>query len=220
MEILIDAISKLEGDFRIRLSSLEPTVVNGDYVKRLLKYDKLCHHLHLSAQSGSDNVLSAMNRRYDRREYLEIAAVLKEADPGYGISTDLIAGFPGETEADHQDSLRLIREAGFYKVHAFTYSKRPGTKAAEMKGHLAPQLKKRRTQELIREGEAEAIRFAERCVDQRRVVLFEERDESGLWRGHADNFLQVYVESSDDLEGKLIPVTLTEVYRDGVKGTL
>ncbi|MBR2169468.1 MAG: MiaB/RimO family radical SAM methylthiotransferase, partial [Alistipes sp.] len=143
VEILIDAISKLDGDFRIRLSSLEPTVVNGDYVKRLLKYDKLCHHLHLSAQSGSDNVLSAMNRRYDRREYLEIAAVLKEADPGYGISTDLIAGFPGETEADHQDSLRLIREAGFYKVHAFTYSKRPGTKAAEMKGHLAPQLKKR-----------------------------------------------------------------------------
>lgn len=221
VEILIDAISKLPGEFRIRLSSLEPTVVNGDYVKRLLKYDKLCHHLHLSAQSGSDNVLSAMNRRYDRSEYLEIAAVLKEADPGYGISTDLIAGFPGETEADHQDSVRLIDEAGFYKVHAFTYSKRPGTKASEMKGHLAPPVKKRRTQELIQAGEAAATRFCEACLGQTRQVLFEERDEAtGLWRGHADNFLMVYVDSVEDLEGKLLNVTLKEVFKDGVKGTL
>ena len=221
VEILIDAISKLPGEFRIRLSSLEPTVVNGDYVKRLLKYDKLCHHLHLSAQSGSDNVLSAMNRRYDRSEYLEIAAVLKEADPGYGISTDLIAGFPGETEADHQDSVRLIDEAGFYKVHAFTYSKRPGTKASEMKGHLAPLVKKRRTQELIQAGEAAATRFCEACLGQTRQVLFEERDEAtGLWRGHADNFLMVYVDSVEDLEGKLLNVTLKEVFKDGVKGTL
>ncbi|MBQ8590761.1 MAG: tRNA (N(6)-L-threonylcarbamoyladenosine(37)-C(2))-methylthiotransferase MtaB [Firmicutes bacterium] len=219
VEILIDAISQLEGDFRIRLSSLEPTVVNGEYVKRLLKYDKLCHHLHLSAQSGSDNVLSAMNRRYDRGEYLDIVRVLKEADPGYGISTDLIAGFPGETEADHQDSVRLIDEAGFYKVHAFTYSKRPGTKAAEMKGHLAPLVKKRRTQELIEAGDTAAKRFAAMCVGQTRQVLFEERDsDSGLWRGHADNFLQVYLDSPEDLDGKLMTVQLTEVFKDGVKG--
>ena len=220
VEILIDAISRLPGDFRIRLSSLEPTVVNVDYVKRLLKYDRLCHHLHLSAQSGSDHVLSAMNRRYDRAEYLEIVRALQEADPGYGISTDLIAGFPGETEADHGDSLSLIEETGFCKVHAFTYSRRPGTKAAEMKGHLAPQVKKRRTQQLIEAGEAAAERFARSCVGQRRRVLFEERSDDGLWRGHADNFLQVYVDSPQDLEGKLMEVALTEAYRDGVKGQL
>lgn len=220
VEILIDAISRLPGDFRIRLSSLEPTVVNVDYVKRLLKYDRLCHHLHLSAQSGSDHVLSAMNRRYDRAEYLEIVRALQEADPGYGISTDLIAGFPGETEADHGDSLSLIEETGFCKVHAFTYSRRPGTKAAEMKGHLAPQVKKRRTQQLIEAGEAAAERFARSCIGQRRRVLFEERSDDGLWRGHADNFLQVYVDSPQDLEGKLMEVALTEAYRDGVKGQL
>lgn len=220
VEILIDAISRLPGDFRIRLSSLEPTVVNVDYVKRLLKYDRLCHHLHLSAQSGSDRVLSAMNRRYDRAEYLEIVRALQEADPGYGISTDLIAGFPGESEADHGDSLSLIEETGFCKVHAFTYSRRPGTKAAEMKGHLAPQVKKRRTQQLIEAGEAAAERFARSCIGQRRRVLFEERSDDGLWRGHADNFLQVYVDSPQDLEGKLMEVTLTEAYRDGVKGQL
>ena len=81
-------------------------------------------------------------------------------------------------------------------------------------------MKKRRTQELIEAGEAEAVRFAQNCIGQRRVVLFEEKDDSGLWRGHADNFLQVYVDSTEDLEGKLIPVTMVEVYRDGVKGTM
>lgn len=221
VEILIDAISQLPGEFRIRLSSLEPTVVNAAYVKRLLKYDKLCHHLHLSAQSGSDRILSAMNRRYDRKEYLDIVGELKAADPSYGISTDLIGGFPGETAEDHRDSLSLIGEVGFCKVHAFTYSRRPKTKAADRKDQLPLQVKKSRTQELIQAGEAAAKDFAAGCVGQKRRVLFEERDgESGLWRGYADNYLPVYVDSSEDLSGQLLEVRVTEVYGDGAKGVV
>ncbi|MGN0710985.1 MAG: MiaB/RimO family radical SAM methylthiotransferase, partial [Anaerovoracaceae bacterium] len=98
IEILLKELEEIDGDFRIRLSSLEPTVINADYVKRLMKYKRLCPHLHLSVQSGSDKILKAMNRRYDRAEYLEIVRVLKEFDPGFGITTEIIAGFPGETE--------------------------------------------------------------------------------------------------------------------------
>lgn len=221
VEILIDAISRLPGRFRIRLSSLEPTVVNEEYVKRLLRYDKLCHHLHLSAQSGSDPILLAMNRRYNRSEYLEIVKTLRKADPGYGISTDLIAGFPSETQEDHEDSLRLIQEAGFCKVHAFPYSPRQKTHAATMEDQVPPPVKKRRTQELIAAGEKAAAAFAKSCLGQRRSVLFEEKEAKGeLWRGHADNFLSVYVKSEEDLSGCLRDVVLTELYDDGVKGSL
>ena len=116
-------MNEIPGDFRIRLSSLEPAVVNADYVKRLLKYDKLCHHLHLSAQSGSDNVLSAMNRPYGRKEYMDIVEVLKAFDPLYGISTDIIVGFPGEREADFQESVSLVEKCGFCRTHVFKYSR-------------------------------------------------------------------------------------------------
>ena len=116
VEAIIARMNEIPGDFRIRLSSLEPAVVNADYVKRLLKYDKLCHHLHLSAQSGSDNVLSAMNRPYGRKEYMDIVEVLKTFDPLYGISTDIIVGFPGEREADFQESVSLVEKCGFQVV--------------------------------------------------------------------------------------------------------
>ena len=96
VEKVIAALDAIDGDFRIRLSSLEPAVVNAEYVSRLLKYDKLCHHMHLSAQSGSDAVLEAMNRPYSRQDYTDIVRVLREFDPYYGISTDIIVGFPGE----------------------------------------------------------------------------------------------------------------------------
>ena len=107
IEPLIARLNGLDGDFRIRLSSLEPTVINAEYVKGLLRYEKLCPHMHLSVQSGSDHVLSLMNRHYTREEYLEIVKVLKEHDPLYGITTDIIAGFPQETEEDFAD-LSLI----------------------------------------------------------------------------------------------------------------
>ena len=226
IEGLIAELSRLPGEFRIRLSSLEPAVVNADYVKRLLSYDKLCHHLHLSAQSGSDRILKAMNRPYSRQEYLEIVQILKAFDPEYGITTDLIAGFPGETEEDFQDSLRLVEEAGFGKVHAFKYSKRPMTKAALMDGQIPEPVKKARSQALMAAGEQASRRFFEKNAGNVRTVLLEEyREEQHALTGYTDNYIRVYLsvqdlrkEERERILNKFCDVRLTESFLDGMKG--
>lgn len=221
VESIVKAISALPGEFRIRLSSLEPTVVNAEYVLRLLQYEKLCHHLHLSLQSGSDPVLCAMNRHYTAAEYEKIVAELRKIDPGYGISTDLIAGFPGETEDDHRQTLAVISRSMFCKVHAFPYSKRKGTKAAALPEQISPEIKARRSAELAAAGELAADAFFRSCAGQIRTVLFEEKDEkTGLWRGHADNFVQVYCHSENDLENQFVQVQLCEPLAEGIRGEL
>lgn len=148
IEKVIAAISELHGDFRIRLSSLEPAVVNSEYVKRLFKYDKLCHHMHMSAQSGSDRILKAMNRPYDSDGYYDLVNTLFDFDPCYGISTDIIVGFPGEKEPDFAESCEMVSECSFVKTHIFKYSKRPLTKAAQMPQQVSPQIKNERADTL------------------------------------------------------------------------
>lgn len=222
IESVISLISEIEGDFRIRLSSLEPTVINVDYVKGLFKYDKLCHHLHLALQSGSTRVIGMMNRHYTREEYLEIVAALKEFDSNYGISTDIIAGFPGETEEDFRESISMIYEAEFCKVHAFNYSKRPGTVAAEMKGHLPPDVKSRRTAALIAAGAVGSERFFMKNADTVRRVLFEEFDvDNNEFMGYTDNYIRVYAAGGTGKPYKcneFCDVKLLAPYKDGMKG--
>lgn len=222
IEIVIKLINDIDGDFRIRLSSLEPTVINAEYVKRLFKYKKLCPHIHLALQSGSDRVIKLMNRRYTRNEYLDIVNVLREFDPHYGISTDIIAGFPGETEEDFRDSIDMINRVNYCKVHAFNYSKRPGTKAAEMKGHLPPELKKKRTLALISAGEESQTRFFKECEGDVRRVLFEEFDvAAGEFIGYTDNYIRVYAHGEEGGRYKLnefCDVKLLSQYKDGMKG--
>lgn len=222
IEPLIARLNALDGDFRIRLSSLEPTVINADYVKKLFKYEKLCPHLHLSVQSGSNHVLSLMNRHYDRDEYLGIVKVLKEFDPLYGITTDIIAGFPEETEEDFEDSLRIIDEVGFCKVHAFKYSRRKGTVAADMKGQIPGPEKNRRSQVLIEKAESAARDFYEKCKGATRRVLFEEFADGcdGMITGYTDNYVKVYVPGEEKMLNNFYDVKLIEEYKDGMKGEL
>ncbi|MDD5927552.1 MAG: tRNA (N(6)-L-threonylcarbamoyladenosine(37)-C(2))-methylthiotransferase MtaB [Firmicutes bacterium] len=219
IEIIIKRINDLEGDFRIRLSSLEPTVINAAYVRELMKYDKLCHHLHLSVQSGSNRVLKLMNRRYDRSEYLEIVKVLREFDPLYGITTDIICGFPGETDKDFEDSLDIIEQVKFCKVHAFRYSKRRGTAAALMEGQVSGEVKKRRSDRLIEAGEKAAAEFMESCRNSVRPVLFEEVCGT-LVAGYSDNYIKVYAEGGEDDLNRIRNVKLSENYKDGMKGEI
>ncbi len=226
VETIIARLEELTGDFRIRLSSLEPAVVNAGYVKRLLKYDRLCHHLHLSAQSGSDSVLSAMNRPYGRKDYLEIVRVLKEFDPLYGISTDIIVGFPGERETDFQESVSLVEECRFCRTHVFKYSKRPFTKAAEMKGHIAPQVKNRRGEQLGKEGKEAAREFFRMNLGSSGDVLLEEiHQEKNMLTGYTGNYIRVYIPFSDRGEaekmlGRMAGVRLTGLFADGMTGEL
>lgn len=220
IEPLIAELNALPGDFRIRLSSLEPTVINAQYVKSLLKYEKLCPHLHLSIQSGADHVLGLMNRRYDRSFYLDIVRVLKDFEPLYGITTDIIVGFPGETEEDFADSLRVIDEVGFCKVHVFKYSPRKGTKAAALAGQIAGEVKNSRSKALIEKAAEDARRFFALCKDAQRRVLFEEISEDGLLTGYTDNYIKVYVPGESEMLNQFYNVRLLKEYKDGMKGEI
>ncbi len=220
IEPLIRELNAIDGDFRIRLSSLEPTVINKDYVAGLLKYEKLCPHLHLSIQSGSDNVLALMNRKYSRQDYLDIVKVLTDFDPLYGITTDIIAGFPGESEADFEDSLRMIDEAGYCKVHAFKYSKRAGTKAAAMDCQIPENIKTERSHRLGEKANEAASAFYDRCKGSVRRALLEEMTEEGLITGYTDNYVKVYAEGNENMLGKFCDIRLIAEYKDGMKGEL
>lgn len=222
IEGIIARLSRLPGEFRIRLSSLEPAVVNAEYVKRLLRYEKLCHHLHLSAQSGSSRILKAMNRPYERRDYLEIVKALKEFDPCYGISTDLIAGFPGETEADFRESVTLIEEVGFCRVHAFQYSRRPLTKAASMDGQIPAPVKKSRSQELLQAGETASKNFFELNRGTVRQALIEEYlAEETCLTGYTDNYIRVYIKSQEkERINTFCRVLLEASFADGMRGSI
>ncbi|MEL7655303.1 MAG: tRNA (N(6)-L-threonylcarbamoyladenosine(37)-C(2))-methylthiotransferase MtaB [Bacillota bacterium] len=221
IEIIVKALNELPGDFRIRIGSLEPNVINADYACRLLQYEKLCSHMHLSLQSGSDRILKEMNRTYNSNDYLKLIERLRKSDAGYGITTDIIVGFPGETEQDFSDSCKMIEKVGFAKVHTFKYSKRQGTKAAEMKGHISPEIKSRRSEELIRVSEETAKKFFMENIGKTRKVLFEQYDQnSGLMEGLSDNYIKVYCKGEEALCNSFANVKLIELYRDGVIGEI
>lgn len=227
IESLIAAINEIKGDFRIRLSSLEPNVVDVATVRNLAKYQKLCHHMHLSIQSGSDTVLKRMNRRYDYADYLEIVRAMKETDANYAITTDIIVGFPGETDEEFQESLKAVNEVGFSGVHVFRYSKRRGTKAADMKDQIDGNKKNERSAELISAASDAASRFNERNTGSVRRVLFERFDEeAGMLEGHSDNYIKVYcrpdvgpADAKELLDG-FADVYLEKLYKDGIEGRI
>ena len=240
VEKAIAAINELEGDFRIRLSSLEPAVVNADYVKRLFRYDKLCHHLHMSAQSGSDVILAAMNRPYTLDDYYEMVNALFDVDECYGISTDIIVGFPGEKEADFEESCKLVKECSFCRTHIFKYSKRPLTKAAEMKNQVAPQVKGKRAAKLEKIAEEAAkgfyqINLAAAEEGRRERVLLEEIVEKPTGKyltGYTGNYIRTYIDISDgnaagidtsdpeSLLDRFVDVKLTGIIYDGMTATV
>lgn len=217
---LIGRLNSIEGNFRIRLSSLEPTVIDAEYVKKLFAYPKLCHHLHLSIQSGSNKILKYMNRRYTREEYLEIVENLRAFDPLYGVTTDIIVGFPGEDDADFADSLRITEEAAFCKVHGFKYSKRKGTAAALMTGQVRSEISKMRMDELEEAARKSEERFFDANKGMEARVLLEEAGDDGMLRGYSDNYIRVYVEGNPTMLNDFCQVVLVEKYKDGMKGEL
>ena len=181
-------------DFRIRLSSLEPTVVDKDNVEEIIRHKRLCHHLHLSVQNGSDSVLKSMNRHYTRAEYLDIVKALREYDPDFGITTDIIVGFPGETDADFKDTLDIVREAFFGKTHVFRYSPRRGTAGARLKDAVPESLKKERAGILEDAAEKTARDFRASLEGKAALVLIEE-EEDGYLTGYTDNYVKVYIKA-------------------------
>ena len=214
---MLDDLEATEGnDFRVRLSSLEPTVVDKDNVEEIIRHRRLCHHLHLSVQNGSDAVLKSMNRHYTRAEYLDIVKALREYDADFGITTDIIVGFPGETEEDFGDTLNIVKEARFGKTHVFRYSPRKGTAGARLKGAVPEEVKKERAGRLESAAEEASAAFRQSLTGKEQTVLIEE-EEGGYLTGYTDNYIKAYIRDPDNLlkEGEFCRVRLTELYNDG-----
>lgn len=204
----ISAVCKPEGVRRVRLGSLEPELLTEERIAALAGFEKLCPQFHLSLQSGSDRVLAAMRRRYRAEQYLKILGDLRRAFPDCAITTDIIAGFPGETEEDHAQTLSFIEAAGFAKVHVFPYSKRPGTDAASLPHQVSPQVKARRAAELSQRAAIVRNRFMEGMVGKEFPVLFEQCRDN-LWQGYTPNYSPVALSSEEDLSGQCRIVRIT-----------
>ena len=213
---LLDAICTAVPNLRVRLGSLEPRIIDEDFCSVLRRHHNLCPHFHLSMQSGSDTVLARMKRKYDTARYYESVRLLKEAFPGCAVTTDMIVGFPGETEAEFAESLAFIRKCGFAAMHVFPYSRRPGTPADRMPGQLGNAVKEARSAAAIAAAAEMNRAFREQMVNTAQAVLFEEVSGE-FWTGHAPNSIRVYAPGAD-LHNQVLPVRITGLYEDGLLG--
>lgn len=225
LEQIISDLDQIQGNFRVRLSSLEPTVIDAVLVGQLIQYKKLCPHFHLSLQSGSDRILKAMKRNYSSQDYLNIIQVLKDHDPGFAVTTDIIVGFPGESEEDFQDTSKLVQNAGFAKVHVFKYSKRAGTPAAEMTNQVDPAIKNKRSAMLLKIEYEVGKQFLTNQIGTKRRLLIEDYNRNtGLLSGYTENYIRVYLPNHgqetepERLINSFIDVHLTDLYKDGMLG--
>ncbi len=209
---LILAIAAIPEVKRIRLGSMEPRMITSSFIHKVSQTHKLCPHFHLSLQSGCDVTLKAMNRRYSADEYREAVALLRNAYPDVAVTTDIIVGFPGETEADHEASLQFVEEIGFAEAHVFRYSKMEGTAAARREEQIDGNVKKRRSEEMLKVTAESSRRFMEQMQQQEVAVLLEEKDEStGCWTGYTPNYMKVAVEVRDpkcQLQGQEVSVII------------
>ncbi len=203
---LLAEILKGTGIDRIRVSSLQPQEIDDSLIS-LWSNDRLCPHFHLPLQSGSDSVLRRMRRRYTAAQYEGAVELIKERMPQAGLTADVIAGFPGETPADHLETCRLIEAGEFSGLHVFRFSRRPGTTAFHLEDDVSPEEKSERADELIRLGDRAAAEFRERLLGTNRPVLWEEQ-RNGAWVGLTDNYVRVLAESNQDLSNTISPATL------------
>lgn len=206
---LIEAIAEVDGIERIRLSSVEPIIITDDFMERAVKTGKLCDHFHLSLQSGSNNILKAMNRRYTREDYIEKANIIRKYMPHAGLTTDIIVGFPGESGEDFEDSMKIVKEVGFSRIHVFKYSKRKNTKAAVMKNQIDGNVKKERSEKLIALGEEYQEIFERENMKTTQSVLFEEKHD-GVYYGYTTNYIRVKAKSEEDLTNKIKKVKILD----------
>ncbi len=215
---LLEAVSEAAGDMRLRLGSLEPRTITEDFCRRAARLKNLCPHFHLSLQSGCDETLRRMNRRYDAARYLESVALLRAYFSGVAVTTDLITGFPGETEEEFEKTLAFLRRCAFAQIHVFPYSIRPGTRAAAME-QVPKSVKEARA---ARAGQVAAElheKYLRSCVGQIFPVLFEQAGEDGCFVGHAPNYMEVAA-AGENLHNCLRSVRITGVDGSVLKGEI
>ena len=211
---LIQAVHQVDGIERIRLGSLEPGIITEEFAVAISSLPKVCPHFHLSLQSGCTTTLKRMNRRYTAEEYREKCEILRKYYPAPALTTDVITGFPGETEEEFEESRSFVDSIHFYETHIFPYSKREGTKAAGMPDQLTEQVKKERSRILIALGKEHQREYMEQFLGQEKEVLFEEQqtvEGQEYWTGHTMEYLKIAVISEENLENKRVMVQLREM---------
>jgi len=211
---LLEAVSAAAGRMRIRLGSLEPRIITEEFCQRLQKLSNLCPQFHLSLQSGSDGVLSRMKRKYDTARYLESVTLLNRFFPDCAVTTDLIVGFPGETEEEFQETLAFIQKCRFADMHIFPYSRRPGTPADKMPGQHPNAVKEDRSHRAIAVAAEMSKAYREGFLGQPLEVLFEE-PEGAFFTGHTPNYIKVYMKG-ENLHNQVRTVQAVALHADGL----
>lgn len=210
---VIEMADNVNGIERIRLGSLDPEVVTEDFVERLGKVKKICPHFHFSLQSGCDKILKAMNRHYTSDEYYEKCQLIRKYIDNPAFTTDVIVGFPGETEEDYISSREFVKKVKFAELHVFKYSKRDGTVAAKMPNQIDEKIKTLRSEDLIKTGEELTKEFRQAKIGQDTTVLFEEKillDNKEYWVGHTVDYIKIAVPEKENLEGQIRKVNVKD----------
>ena len=202
---LLEDLNKIEGIKRIRLGSLEPSLITDEFTKRLSKLDKICNHFHLSLQSGCDETLKRMNRKYTTFEFKEVAKRLRNYFEDVNLTTDIIVGFPGETEEEFKKTYKFLKEIKFYKMHIFKYSPREGTPASKMPNQVDGNIKEERSQKLIELSDKNQEEYNKFYFSKSQEVLFEEQKD-GVWTGYTSNYVKVSYKSDKNLENKFLKI--------------
>ena len=208
----------INGIKRVRLGSLEPELLTDDDIAAMAKLPQLCPQFHLSLQSGCDATLHRMRRHYNTAEYARIVSTLRRNFRDCAITTDIMVGFPGETENEFAESLEFAKESGFARSHVFAYSIRPGTPAAKLPNQISKQEKLRRSREMIAFTTQSQQDFLWAMVGKTVVVLLEQRRSDGMWEGYSENYTHVLVAHTGGGRGELVPVLLTDVQEEACIG--
>lgn len=217
---LLKQINEIPGIQRIRLGSLEPTLMTKEFIEGIAKLEKVCDHFHLSLQSGCNATLERMNRRYTIEEFEDGIKLIRKHYPNASLTTDIIVGFPGETEEEFKETYEFLKRIKFYKMHVFKYSPRKGTKAAVMPNQIPGDVKEERSRKLIELSNKNQEAQNEKYIGKEVEVLLEEADGEYI-KGHTSNYMMVYVKSNDKIiENTIQRVTITKVIGENLVGEL
>ena len=202
---LLEDLNKIDGIKRIRLGSLEPSLITDEFTKRLSKLDKICNHFHLSLQSGCDETLKRMNRKYTTAEFRQVVNRLRKSFKDVNLTTDIIVGFPGETREEFEKTYKFLKEIKFYKMHIFKYSPREGTPASKMPNQVDGKIKEERSQKLIELSDKNQEEYNKIYFSKPQEILFEEQKD-GVWTGYTSNYVKVTYQSNENLENKILKI--------------
>ncbi|HRS22217.1 MAG TPA: MiaB/RimO family radical SAM methylthiotransferase, partial [Clostridia bacterium] len=219
---IIEKVHEIDGIRRIRMSSVDPNVMTDGFIERLSRLPKICGHFHLSLQSGCDETLKRMNRKYTTGEYRRVVEKLREVFADVAITTDLIVGFPGETEEEFQKTVDFVDEIAFSGMHVFKYSQRSGTPAAKYEHQVKPQVKDARSKVITAIAKKNEEKFKKAFIGRSKPVLYEQPfdGQKSLFEGLTDNYIRVVSESQEDIKGKIIETVLMELKEDYMTGSI